>query len=63
MTGACLLPLSIDGTVAAASMAVLRAARAGSGTPWLARFMLALAVAATLLANIGYGLPFGGGGT
>lgn len=28
-------------------------------TPWLARFMLALAVAATLAANVGYGLPFG----
>ena len=54
-----LLPLSIDGTVAAASMVMLQAARAGLGTPWLARFMLALAVAATLLANIGYGLPYG----
>lgn len=57
-----LLPLSIDGTVAAASMVMLRAARAGLRTPWLARFMLALAVAATLLANIGYGLPFGWAG-
>ena len=54
-----LLQLSIDGTVAAASMVMLRAARAGLGTPWLARLMLALAVAATLLANVGYGLPFG----
>ena len=43
-----LLPLSIDGTVAAASLAMLRAARAGLGTPRLARFMLGLAVAATL---------------
>jgi hypothetical protein len=57
-----LLPLSIDGTVAAASMVMLRAARAGLRTPWLARFMLGLAVAATLLANIGYGLPFGWAG-
>ena len=54
-----LLPLSIDGTVAAASMVMLRAARAGLGTPWLARFMLGLAVTATLTANVGYGLPYG----
>jgi Protein of unknown function (DUF2637) len=54
-----LLPLSIDGTVVAASMVMLRAARAGLGTPWLARFMLGLAVTATLAANIGYGLPNG----
>ena len=54
-----LLPLSIDGTVAAASMVMLRAARAGLGTPRLARFMLGLAVTATLAANVGYGLPYG----
>jgi hypothetical protein len=54
-----LLPLSIDGTVAAASMVMLRAARAGLGTPRLARFMLGLAVTATLGANVGYGLPYG----
>src|SRR5258707_490967 len=54
-----LLPLSIDGTVAAASLVMLRAARAGLGTPLLARFMLALAVTATMAANVGYGLPFG----
>lgn len=56
---ALLLPLSIDGTVAAASLVMLQAARSGVATPWLARFMLALAVAATLAANVGYGLPFG----
>jgi hypothetical protein len=56
---AALLPLSIDGTVAAASLVMLRAARGGLATPWLARFMLALAVVATLAANIGYGLPYG----
>ena len=54
-----LLPLSIDGTVVAASMVMLRAARAGMDTPRLARFMLGLAVVATLAANIAYGLPFG----
>ena len=56
---AVLLPLSIDGTVAAAALVMLRAARAGIGTPPLARFMLALAVIATLAANIGYGVPYG----
>jgi hypothetical protein len=59
MLASVLLPLSIDGTVAAASLVMLRAARAGLGTPWLARFMLGLAVAATLACNIGYGLPYG----
>jgi hypothetical protein len=54
-----LLPLSIDGTVAAAALVMLRSARAGIGTPWLARFMLTLAVVATLAANIGYGVPYG----
>jgi hypothetical protein len=54
-----LLPLSIDGTVAAASLAMLRAARSGLGTPHLARFMLGLAVAATLASNVAYGARFG----
>jgi hypothetical protein len=56
---ALLLPVSIDGTVAAASLVMLRAARSGLPTPWLARFMLTLSVSATLAANIAYGLPFG----
>lgn len=54
-----LLPVSIDGTVAASSLTMLRAARAGLRTPWLARFMLLLAVAATLAANVAYGAGFG----
>ena len=54
-----LLPLSIDGTVATSSLAMLRAARAGLSAPWLARGMLLLAVAATLACNVGYGLPHG----
>jgi hypothetical protein len=54
-----LLPFSIDGTVAASALAMLRAARLGHPTPHLARFMLALAVLATLGANVLYGLPFG----
>src|SRR5215813_1475191 len=56
---AVLLPVSIDGTVAAASLVMLRAARDGLGTPSLARFMLTLAVCATLAANVAYGLPYG----
>ena len=56
---AMLLPVSIDGTVAAASLVMLRAARAGLGTPWLARLMLGLSVVATLAANIAYGARYG----
>jgi hypothetical protein len=54
-----LLPVSVDGTVAAASLVMLRAARAGLGTPVLARAMLGLAVTATLAANVAYGVPYG----
>lgn len=54
-----LLPVSVDGTVAAASLSMLWAARCGLSTPWLARCMLTLGVLATLGANIGYGAPFG----
>jgi hypothetical protein len=56
---ALLLPLSIDGTVVAASMVMLRAARAAMGTPWLARVMLGASVAATLAANLAYGARYG----
>jgi hypothetical protein len=59
MLAAVLLPLSIDGTVVASSMVMLRAARAGIRTPCLARFGLGLSVAATLAANIGYGASHG----
>lgn len=56
---ALLLPVSVDGTVVVSSLVMLRTARAGLATPWLARSMLAFAVLATLAANIGYGLPYG----
>lgn len=56
---AVLLPLSIDGTVAAASLVLLRAARAGITAPRLAQVMLGSAVAATLAANVGYGWQWG----
>jgi DNA-binding CsgD family transcriptional regulator len=54
-----LLPLSIDGLVATSSLVLLRSARAGVSAPWLARTGLALAVAATLAANVASGLPHG----
>jgi hypothetical protein len=54
-----LLPLSIDGTVAVSSPAMLRAARAAVSAPWLARAMLLLAVGATLACNVGYGVTHG----
>lgn len=56
---ALLLPVSIDGTVAVSSLAMLRSARVGVSAPWLARTMLLLAVAATLACNVAYGLPHG----
>lgn len=54
-----LLPFSIDGTIIASSLAMLRAARRGLDTPKMGRFMLFLAVLATLAANVAYGLPYG----
>lgn len=48
---ALLLPVSVDGTITAASLALLWAARAGISSPWLARVMLGLGVAATVAAN------------
>ena len=54
-----LLPLSIDGTVAAASLVLLRAARAGLAAPRLAQVMLGLAVVATLAANVANGARYG----
>lgn len=54
-----LLPLSIDGVVATSSLVMLRAARAGVSSPWLARAGLVLSVAATLGANVASGLGHG----
>lgn len=48
---ALLLPISVDGTITAACLALLYAARAGISSSWLARAMLALGVAATVAAN------------
>lgn len=57
-----LLPVSIDGLVAVASLVMLRSARLGVSAPWLARSGLVLAVAATLGCNVAYGLPHGAPG-
>lgn len=55
-----LIPLSVDGTVAAASMDMLGTARRRGGRPsWIARTMLGLGVAATLAANVASGWPHG----
>ncbi len=58
-TAARLLPLSVDGLIAAASLVMLHAARRSQQVPQLARWMLGLGVGATVAANIFYGLPFG----
>jgi hypothetical protein len=54
-----LLPLSIDGVVATSSLVMLRAARSGVSSPWLARAGLVLSVSATLGANVASGLGHG----
>jgi hypothetical protein len=46
-----LFPLSVDGAVAAATVAMLSAARTGERSPWTAQLMLALGVLAALTAN------------
>ena len=56
---ALLIPVSVDGTVAAASFALLRAAQSGQSAPWVARVMLDLGVTATLGANAAYGASYG----
>jgi hypothetical protein len=58
-TAARLLPLSVDGLIAAASLVMLHAARNQLPVPWLARICLAGGVGATVAANVAYGLPFG----
>jgi hypothetical protein len=57
-TAARLLPLSVDGLILAASLVMLHAART-AGPVRLARCMLSLGVAATVAANVLYGLGFG----
>lgn len=52
-----LLPLSIDGVIAEASLVMLYAARHKLKTPRLAWAMLLLGIAATVAANVAHGLP------
>jgi hypothetical protein len=59
LAAARLLPVSVDGLLTAASLVLLDAARSGRKAPTLARWMLALGVAATVAANIAYGYRFG----
>ncbi|MGH3223483.1 MAG: DUF2637 domain-containing protein [Streptosporangiaceae bacterium] len=58
-TAARLLPLSVDGLILAASLVLLHEARNSRDAPRLARFMLWLAIAATIGANIAYGAGYG----
>jgi hypothetical protein len=52
-----LLPLSIDGVIAEASLVLLYAARHKLKAPRLARCMLLLGIVATVAANVAHGLP------
>lgn len=54
-----LLPLAIDGTIVAASLVLLIAARRGVSAPPLARWMLYAGIVATVLANVDYGAAWG----
>jgi hypothetical protein len=56
---AALLPLAGDGLIAAASSAMLAAARSGKAVPARARVLLIGGIAATIAANVAYGLPSG----
>lgn len=54
-----LLPVAVDGQVAAASLALVRDGRRRQRADWLAYVMLAAGVAATAAANFLYGWPHG----
>jgi hypothetical protein len=56
---AALLPATIDGLVYVASMTMLSFARRGEKAPVLARWTLALGVAATIAANVLHGVAHG----
>jgi hypothetical protein len=58
-TAARLLPLSVDGLILAAGLVLLHAARNGGQAPPLGRCMLWLGIAATVGANIAYGVRYG----
>jgi hypothetical protein len=54
-----LYPLTIDGLIYAASMALLDAARRSAPAPALARWLLAAGITATLAVNVAAGSAFG----
>jgi len=57
-----LWPLTVDGTIFAASLVILQSARRGIkgwGQLWLAYSMLAAGIAATIAANVAHGLDAG----
>jgi hypothetical protein len=54
-----LVPLTVDGLIYASSMVMLDSARRRTPVPGLARWLLALGIAATLAANVAHGLGHG----
>ena len=62
-TAARLLPLSVDGLIVAATLVLFIQGEYGRARDWRARWMprltLYAAIAATVLANVAYGLPSG----
>jgi hypothetical protein len=52
-------PLTLDGLIYASSMVMLDSARRKTPVPALARWLLGLAIAATLAANVAHGLGHG----
>jgi len=57
-----LVPLTVDGLIYASSMVMLDSARRKARVPSLARWLLALGIAATLAANVARGLGHGPSG-
>jgi hypothetical protein len=53
------VPLTVDGLIYASSMVMLDSARRKVPVPALARWLLGLGIAATLLANVAHGLGHG----
>lgn len=54
-----LIPLTVDGLIWASSMVMLDSVRRDVPMPSLARWLLGLGIAATLAANVAYGLGHG----
>lgn len=54
-----MVPLTVDGLIYASSMVMLASARRKTPVPALARWLLAMGIAATLAANVAHGLGHG----